>query len=125
MKIEFKKLPFTAKEFACEYDSVKLEGSFCKISPSLAKVDSTLAGTTSVECCRCGLEYTINIEENFMFLLSDGVYKNQEEEDLVLEVENHIVDFDEIIYSELSSIKSDYHVCADCLNNNQDIEQEY
>lgn len=125
MKIEFKKLPFTEKEFTTELDSVKLEGTFCKISATLAKVQATLAGNTAVECCRCGKDYAIMVDEDLDFLLSDGVYDNSDSDELVFEVENNTVDFDEIIESELSSIKSDYHICDDCLENKNDIEKEY
>ena len=126
MKIEFRKVLFTEKEFTCELDSVKLEGTFCKISPTLAKVKATLVGSTSVDCCRCGDEYTINVNENLEFLLSNKVYEDEAElEDLVIEIENDIIDFDEIIESEISSIKSDYHICSSCLNNKESIEKEY
>lgn len=38
-------------------------------------------------------------------------YKGDDEEILVIEIENSLIDFDEIIESELNSIKSDYHIC--------------
>ncbi|ADG94397.1 conserved hypothetical protein [Arcobacter nitrofigilis DSM 7299] len=126
MQIEFRKVPFTAKEFNVELDSVKLEGTFCKMSPTLAKVEATLVGSTSVDCCRCGAEYTINLNENLEFLLSNRVYEDESElENLVIEIENDMIDFDEIIESEISSIRSDYHICALCLENKDSIEKEY
>ncbi|WP_419765950.1 MAG: hypothetical protein ACNI28_04640 [Arcobacter sp.] len=126
MQIEFRKVPFTAKEFTAELDSVKLEGTFCKISPTLAKVEATLVGSASVDCCRCGVEYTIELNENLEFLLSDRVYKDDSElENLVIEIENDMIDFDEIIESEISSIRSDYHICTLCLDNKDSIEKEY
>ncbi|WP_428024170.1 hypothetical protein [Arcobacter sp.] len=126
MQIEFRKVPFTPKEFSTILDSVKLEGTFCKMSPTLAKVEATLVGSTTVECCRCGDEYTVNVNENLDFLLSNTVYEDESLlEDLVIEIENDIIDFDEIIESEISSIKSDYHICKVCLENKEDIEKEY
>ena len=125
MKIEFKKVPFTQKDFENISNSVKLEGTFCKMSSTLAKVQGTLAGITSVECCRCGVDYPFEVDENLTFLLSDGVYNNTESDDLVFEIENSTIDFDEIIESEISSIKSDYHICEDCLKNKDSIEKEY
>jgi uncharacterized metal-binding protein YceD (DUF177 family) len=126
MKIEFRKVPFTPKEFIAELDSVKLEGTFCKMSPRLTKVEATLVGSTSVDCCRCGVEYTISLNENLEFLLSNEVYNDEAElENLVIEIENDIIDFDEIIESEISSIRSDYHICNVCLDNKDDIEKEY
>ncbi len=126
MQIEFRKVPFTAKEFITELDSVKLEGTFCKMSPTLTKVEATLVGPTSVDCCRCGVEYTIELNENLEFLLSNRVYEDDSElENLVIEIENDIIDFDELIESEISSIRSDYHTCALCLDNKDNIEKEY
>jgi uncharacterized metal-binding protein YceD (DUF177 family) len=126
MQIEFRKVPFTAKEFNVELNSVKLEGTFCKMSPTLAKVQATLVGPISVDCCRCGVEYTIELNEELDFLLSNRVYEDESElENLVIEIENDIIDFDEIIESEISSIRSDYHICTLCLENKDSIEKEY
>ncbi|RXJ87759.1 hypothetical protein [Arcobacter sp. CECT 8985] len=125
MKIEFRKVPTTPKEFTNNFASVKLEGSFCKISPTLIKVDAQLTGETPVLCIRCGEEENINLDEKLDFLLSDGMFKDNESEDLVIEIENGIIDFDEICESELSSIESDYHICKNCLDDNIKIEKEF
>ncbi len=126
MKIEFKKVPNTLKEFQSEFNSVKIEGTFCKISSSLVKIDGILSGNTPITCSRCGEDETIKLNEKLDFLLSDGVYKaeSSENDDLVIEIEDSIIDFDEIIQSEISSICSDYYICANCANN-EFIEQEY
>ena len=125
MKIEFRKVPQSPRDLVSEFNSVKIEGTFCKISASLVKVDANLTGETSVECCRCGENDTITLNENLNFLISNRVYKNEssELEDLIIEVED-IIDFDEIIQSELSSLYSDYHICANCTGNDF-VEQEY
>ena len=126
MKIEFRKVPFTPKEFQIDYDSVKIEGTFCKISPSLVKIDGMLTGTIPVLCSRCGEDDTIVLDEKLDFLLSDGIYKPKSTDsvDLVVEIENTIIDFDEIIQSEISSIDSDYHICTKCANVGF-VEKEY
>ncbi len=124
MKIEFRKVPNTEKEFNVTLDSVNLEGIFCKISSTLIKVDAKLTGNTNVDCVRCGQEENINVDEKLDFLLSDGIFSDAECEDLVIEIENSTIDFDEIIESEVSSIKSDYHVCENCLNQDSNLEQE-
>ena len=126
MKIEFRKVPFTPKEFQIDYDSVKIEGTFCKISPSLVKIDGMLTGTIPVLCSRCGEDDTIILNEKVNFLLSDGIYKanSSDSDELVIEIEDNIIDFDEIIQSEISSICSDYHICTKCAEN-EFVEQEY
>ena len=125
MKIEFKKVPQTTKELVIDYNSVKIEGTFCKISQSLVKVDAVLKGSTDIDCCRCGITEIIEVDEELHLLLSDGIYKKDESEYLVIEVENSLIDFDEIIESELNSIKSDYHMCNNCLQQGDNFEKEF
>ena len=125
MKIEFRKVPQTTKELEVIYNSVKIEGTFCKISQSLVKVDAVLKGSTEIDCCRCGITEEIEVDEELHLLLNDGVYKNDESEYLVIEVENSLIDFDEIIESELNSIKSDYHICENCLQYGDNFEKEF
>ena len=125
MKIEFRKAPQTTKELEIDYNSVKIEGTFCKISQSLVKVDAVLLGNTDIDCCRCGISEIIEVDEELHLLLSDGVYNKDESEYLVIEVENNLIDFDEIIESELNSIKSDYHICKNCLQLGDNFEKEF
>ncbi|MFA9238789.1 MAG: hypothetical protein ACEQSQ_02720 [Candidatus Paceibacteria bacterium] len=108
-----------------DYNSVKIEGTFCKISQSLVKVDAVLKGSTDIDCCRCGITEVIEVDEELHLLLSDGVYKKDESEYLVIEVENGLIDFNEIIESELNSIKSDYHICNNCLQLGDNFEKEF
>ncbi len=124
MKIEFRKVPTTEKEFKVNFNSVDFEGIFCKISSALVKIDATLTGITQINCDRCGKEEDIILNEKLDFLLSDGVYTKQTDE-LVIEIEDSFIDFDEIIQSELSSIQSDYHICDECEQNNKTLEQEF
>ena len=125
MKIEFRKVPQTTKELVVDYNSVKIEGTFCKISQSLVKVDAVLLGNTDIDCCRCGITEVIEVDEELHLLLSDGVYNKDESEYLVIEVENGLIDFNEIIESELNSIKSDYHICNNCLQLGDNFEKEF
>ena len=125
MKIEFKKAPNTPKKLEIEFDSVKIDGTFCKMSQSLVKIDAVLIGNTNIDCCRCGNTDVISIDEKLSLLLSNGIYKGDESEDLVIEIENELIDFDEIIQSELASIKSEYHICEQCLQNGDNFEKEF
>jgi uncharacterized metal-binding protein YceD (DUF177 family) len=124
MKIEFRKVPHNEKNFKVSLDSVDFEGTFCKISSTLVKIDATLSGNSHITCDRCSKEDDITLNEKLDFLISDGVYKNQTDE-LVVEIEDGFIDFDEIIHGELSSIQSDYHICDECEQNNKTIEQEF
>ena len=126
MKIESRKVSQSPKNFDVQFNSVQIEGTFCQISPSLVKVDSTLKGFMTVQFARCGEDDTINLEEDYNFFISDGIFENEssKSEDLVIEVDNHIIDFNEIIESELSSIYSDYHICRKCTDSEL-VDKEY
>ena len=126
MKIEFKKVPQSPKEFSASLASVEIEGTFCKISQSLVKIDAVLKGNTQIDCCRCGITDTITLNEEANFLLSDGIYKDDSEsEDLVIEIDNNTINFDEIIQSELESIKSDYYLCENCSHDDSEFQKEF
>lgn len=125
MKIEFKKVPQNPKTLEAEFNSVRIEGTFCKISQSLTKIEANISGTTDIDCCRCGQTDIITLDENLEFLISDGIFKGKESEDLVIEVQNGVIDFDEIVESELQSIKSDYYLCENCSQDGNLLEQEF
>ena len=128
MKIEFRKLPMERTEFEIISNSVKFLGNFSKISANLAEIDTVLLGDCDVDCCKCGDTININLNENVNFLISDGIYtKNSrdDEERIVIELENHIVDFDEILHSEIESLKSEYYICNTCQDDDKFVEIEY
>jgi len=127
MKIEFRKIPLQDTEFEIFSNSVKFLGTFSKISSKLAKIDSKLTGNCDVDCCKCGITFDIPVNLDINFLLSDGIYssENNDEELVIIEVEDHILDFNEVLHSELESLKSEYHVCDNCKTNDNLVEIEY
>ena len=128
MKIEFRKAPLNASEFEIISNSVKFLGTFSKISSKLAKINARLSGKYDVECCKCGTEIDIDVNDTIDFLISDGIYtpnQHNDEKFVIVEVENHFIDFDEILHSELESLKSEYYICDTCKNNNELVEIEY
>lgn len=125
MKIEFRKVPQTTKELEFNYNSVRIEGTFCKISKSLTKIEANMSGTTDIDCCRCGQTDVITLDEELKLLISDGIFKGKESDDLVIEVENGVIDFDDIVEGELQSIKSEYYLCENCSQDGKLLEQEF
>ena len=63
MKIEFKKIPQEKKEFNTSLNSVKIEGTFCRISSSLVKIEASLIGNIEIDCSRCGALDTLVVNE--------------------------------------------------------------
>lgn len=128
MKIEFRKVPLQETEFEINSNSVKFLGTFSKISSKLAKINANMNGLCQVDCCKCGQSYDINIDEKINFLVSDGIYSpdsRDDEELVIIEVEDHMLDFDDILRSELESLHSEYYVCDTCKKNDIYVELEY
>lgn len=125
MKIEFRKVPNEVTKLNTSFNSVKIEGTFCRISPSLVKVEAHLKGEIELDCSRCAKTETYLLDEELKFLLSDGIFKGEDDDFLVIEVENSLINFDEIIQSEVNSIKSDYYICNSCLQDDKPFEQEF
>ena len=127
MKIEFRKIPLQETEFEISSNSVKFLGTFSKISSKLAKIDSKIIGNYDVDCCKCGTTFDISIDSKVKFLLSDGIYSSEsnDEELVIIEVEDHFLDFNEVLHSELESLRSEYHVCDNCKKNDDLVEIEY
>jgi len=124
MKVEFRKIPFEPKAFSFSSDSVDFEGTFCKISSTLAKFNAKLSGTTIVSCYKCGDDMNLKLSETIDFIVSDGIYSDDKHEETVVEVDNNIIDFEELINSEISSINTDFHICDKCKNNDEIFDKE-
>jgi hypothetical protein len=128
VKIEFRKLPVEPTEFEISSNSVKFLGTFSKITSNLAKIDTTLLGNCDVDCCKCGTTLNIELDEKINFLVSDGIYTpddRDDEESIVIEIDDHIVDFNEILHSEIESLNSEYYICDACKENDKFVEIEY
>jgi hypothetical protein len=54
------------------------------------------------------------LDEKLELTLSDGIYDEDDNLLDVIEFFEGYIDIDEIIESEVASIKSDFHYCKDC-----------
>jgi len=129
VKIEFRKIPLNDTEFEISSDSVKFLGNFSKISSKLVRVDAKLIGKCDIDCCKCGSNIVHDIDEKVDFLISDGIYTQDEQHNdegfIIIEIDDHIINFEEILHSEIESLKSEYYICDTCKNNNNLVEIEY
>ena len=124
MKIEFKKIGSKPKSFKIEKDSVEFSGEFKKESNSLVDVLGKIKNDLKVLCDRCNKEFMLKLDENIHIKISDGIYKGNIEDFDVIEFYEGFIDFDEILSSELESIKLDYHLCEEC-KKEEDFEKEF
>lgn len=124
MKIEFKKVLVTPKEFNIETENIKFSGEmFYEKNNNLVVLDSVLKGQVETQCDRCTDKFNMNIDENLKIKISNGIYNGTLEDD-IFEVFNGKIDFNEILKSEIELIKSDYHICSNC-KNVENFEIEY
>ncbi len=128
MKIEFRKIPLDGAEFKVSLDSVDFLGTFSKISSKLAKIDGVISGNLEVDCCKCGKVINERLNEKSIFIVNDGIFTSNndvKEEFVIIEIEDHILDFDDILHGEIESLKSEYYTCDTCKNNDTYVELQY
>lgn len=95
------------------------------MSQELVKLKAKITGKLETICARCGKDLELQIDENIELLISDGIYESTDDELDVVETNNSVIDFDDIVQSEIESIKSDYHVCSDCINDSEPLDKEF
>jgi len=123
LKIELKKIPFNKSDFETSLNDIDLKGSFYKETPNIAKVEAILNGEVEVECVKCLESFTRKIEEKLKLIITDKVYSGFDKEYDIIEINSNIIDFDDIITSEIESIKLDYYnICEKCKESNLDLE---
>ncbi|MGP1449803.1 MAG: hypothetical protein ACTTJS_01590 [Wolinella sp.] len=112
MKIDFKKFSKEPKKIAFSSQGCEIEGVVWKLDGNLYQLDATLHGEIELVCDLSGEEYTRTLNERLYFRVSDGLYnpKDDDEEFDVVEFFHGALDMDELLSSELESIRLDYHV---------------
>ena len=116
MQIEFKKIPTTGVHFEVSLGDIVVVGNATKIDKTMVRIDGTMSGAVSHACDRCATEFTLNVDEKVEVFASDGLYVDQDGEDLlnIVEFFDGSINFDTILQSELEALRSDYHYCGGC-----------
>ena len=114
MKIVFKKIPQSGVDFETASDKIKFYGKLEKKSKNLVICTGKLEGTLDCQCARCGEDMSLHVDEDVDLLVSDGLYASSEELVEVMEFFDETVDLDTILQSEVETLRSDYHYCAEC-----------
>jgi uncharacterized metal-binding protein YceD (DUF177 family) len=123
LKIELKKIPFNESDFKTSFENVVMKGSFYKETPNIVKIDAVLSGEVEVKCVKCLKPFTKKIEEKLKLIITDRIYNGFDDNYDVIEINSNIIDFDDIIMSEIESIKLDYeNICEECKESNLDFE---
>lgn len=115
MEIAFKKITKDGLDFSVDENKTCFSGTVCILPSSLISCKGLIVGEILHNCDRCGDELDLNLNEKVNLLISDGVCKTKEEGLDVIEFYEGVIDFNEILNSEIESIKSDYHYCDECI----------
>jgi hypothetical protein len=115
MKIELRKITRNLSPFKMDRDDISFEGTFQRISFSLIEVKAIIEANLDLQCDRCGCEIHKKIKESISLKVNEGCFKGEDLD--IFECHSSCVDFEEILISEIEAIKSDYHYCDDCEDN--------
>jgi uncharacterized metal-binding protein YceD (DUF177 family) len=116
MKIDFNKVGSTAIPFELSKENLIFSGTLEKFSRSLIELEAKITGEISIPCDLCAEEIIKSLDESVTFRLSDGIYKDDDHEYEIVEIENSMIDLDEILNSEIELFKSSYFCCTNCQN---------
>jgi hypothetical protein len=118
LKIELRKIPFDKREFETTFEGLTLKGIFYKETHNIAKIEAKLSGEVEVDCVRCANSFNRKVDEELKLIITDKVFNGFDEIYDVIEIDSQIVNFDDIITSEIESIKLDFeNICDKCKEN--------
>lgn len=114
MKIEFRRIGHTPKEFEVYKDGIIFRGTLELKKRNLIELKADISGNLEIDCDVCAKSFDRMIKEKSSLLLSYGIYEGENDTLDVYEIFTEIIDIDEILDSELEVIKSDYYKCNEC-----------
>ena len=120
MKVAFRKITKTPLDFELQSSEIIFKGYLEYHSGKLVLLKASLSGVLEKDCDTCAQTFPLKVDENVEFFLSDGIYDGDEDELDVVESFDGFVDLEELLASEIELIKSDYHKCDSCKNNDVD-----
>jgi len=123
MTIIFDKVNSTAKPVGLSVEGISLEGTLQKSGYHQVTLDSKLSGELDLSCDRCGKSYNYDVSSTLRLKLSDMISEDKVDLDIIEFLDGKI-DLLYILESEINSIKSTYHYCGEC-DNDDDFEVEY
>jgi hypothetical protein len=114
MSIPFRKIGTTAQEFETHENGTTFKGSLKHYQRGLIMLEGHIHGILNVTCDICAENFDTILDEKLTFLLSDGIFNGHDENYDVVEFLDGTIEIDELLTSELESIRSDYHRCPGC-----------
>lgn len=112
MKIAFAKIGSEALSIKHECHGISFNGTLKRKNTEQVLASGELKGVLSHFCDSCGKELEISIDESLELTLNDGATSAPDLD--IVEFYDGFIDLDELINSEIESIKSDYFYCREC-----------
>jgi uncharacterized metal-binding protein YceD (DUF177 family) len=103
------------------FQNLTLEGESVKNKDGSITITGKISGEVEVECVKCLNKFKKEINEDVKFKVVKPPYSGFDEEYDIIEQEKF--DLEEILKSEVESIKNDYNVCKSC--ENEDFNKEF
>ncbi|WP_297936565.1 YceD family protein [uncultured Campylobacter sp.] len=117
MKISFAKITNNQMPFELNSDGLNFNGELKRINQNLVSCKGNIVGEIAHNCDRCGEDINLKLDEDVNLILSDGIYKDKEENlDDVVEFFDGFINLEEVLTSEIEAFKSDYFYCDKCKN---------
>lgn len=120
MKIDCKKINKDARKFSLSFindsDSVVFSGNIYRITNNIFKMDAIIKGGITLVCDLSGDNFLKELDEEIYLLFKNGLWKGDELDKGrysnydVIEIFDNYIDLDYILYSEVESIRLDYHI---------------
>jgi len=114
MQIPFRRVGAEPHSFELSEGGVSMAGILRKYGPGLVLLEATISGKLEVDCFRCGESFDIMPKEEVAFLISEGLFRGQDETYDVVEMYHDTIDLEAVFTSEIALIENDYHACDHC-----------
>lgn len=116
MKIPFSKLSSVSYPFKLNLENVVFEGELKKTEEAkIVSLQMNMKGFIYRPCDSCGEEMELELDENVKLLVSDGIFKDEENKlSDVIEFFDGQINLIDVAVSELESFLSDYFYCKNC-----------
>ena len=116
MKIEFSIVVSTSMPFGLSKENLRFFLILVKFRRSLIELVAKITVELSIPCDLCAEEIIKALDESVKFRLCDGIYKDDDHEYEIVEIESSMIDLDQILSSEIELFKSNYFCCENCQN---------
>jgi len=121
LKVILRRVTKTPLDFEVKSDEITFKGYLEYHKGKLILLKANLQGFISKSCDICAEEFTMPVDEKIEFLISDGIYEDEDGIELdVVESFDGNADMEELLHSEVELIKSDYHACDNCKSSDSE-----